>query len=307
MINSIERYLVELKKELSGSDRATIQDALSDAEEYLRTAIGNLPSNSSETEVLTSVIKKYGTPAEVAAAYKQYESRTSHPFSGPSIIAEPDTKPETQAVIKVKKPFYARFFGIFADPVAWGALFYLLLAMITGIVYFTWVVTGISVSLSLIILVIGLPIAGLFLLSVRGIALVEGRLVEALLGVRMPRRPRYADRKISIWQRFKSMISDKHTWFSMLYMLLQMPLGIFYFTLLITLIAISISLILWPVIAISLGWPVFTVAAAEYFATGWLIPVGVIIGGLLLTCTMHLAKAIGKGHGILAKALLVRL
>ena len=41
MINSIEQYLAELKKELAGSDRATIQDALSDAEEYLRTALNS--------------------------------------------------------------------------------------------------------------------------------------------------------------------------------------------------------------------------------------------------------------------------
>ncbi len=33
MIQSIDNYLAQLKKELSGCDRATIQDALSDAEE----------------------------------------------------------------------------------------------------------------------------------------------------------------------------------------------------------------------------------------------------------------------------------
>jgi uncharacterized membrane protein len=44
MINSVEEYLSELKKELAGSDRATVQDALSDAEEYLRTAMSNTPA-----------------------------------------------------------------------------------------------------------------------------------------------------------------------------------------------------------------------------------------------------------------------
>ena len=41
MINSVEQYLAELKQELAGSDRATTQDALSDAEEYLRTALSS--------------------------------------------------------------------------------------------------------------------------------------------------------------------------------------------------------------------------------------------------------------------------
>jgi uncharacterized membrane protein len=44
MINSIEEYLKELRKEMAGSDRATVQDALSDAEEYLRTALDNAVS-----------------------------------------------------------------------------------------------------------------------------------------------------------------------------------------------------------------------------------------------------------------------
>jgi hypothetical protein len=305
MINKVEQYLAELKKELSGSDRATIQDALSDAEEYLRTAMSNIPSNSTEAEELALVIKKYGTPAEVAAAYKQFESRTSPAFAIRPNIETKDV-PSTAPAVNNKRPFYARFFGVFAEPGAWGALLYLVLAMITGIFYFTWVITGISLSCGLIILVIGLPIAGLFLLSVRGIALVEGRLVEALLGVRMPRKPRYTEKNMGIWQRFKNMMRDKHTWFSMIYMLLQLPFGIFYFTVMITLITIGLSFILWPIVSLITGQPAFVFSSQEYYATGWLIPIGVIAGGLLLTATMHLAKAMGKGHGFLAKALLVR-
>ncbi len=305
MINSVEQYLIELKKELSGSDRATIQDALSDAEEYLRTALSNTPFNSTEREILASVIKKYGTPAEVAAAYKQYESLTPLTFAVRPDIEHEQTTP-TAIGTKDERPFYTRFFGIFAESKAWGALLYLILAFITGIFYFTWVVTGISVSFGLIILIIGLPIAGLFILSVRGIALVEGRLVETLLGVRMPRRTRYSEKNRGIWRRFTHMISDKHTWLSMIYMILQMPLGIFYFSLLITLVSISLGFIFWPIVAVATGWPIFTVSTSEYFATGWLIPIGIIAGGLLLTCTMHLAKVMGKGHGIMAKALLVR-
>jgi len=307
MINSIEEYLSELRKELSGSDRATIQDALSDAEEYLRTAMSNVPSDRMQSETLALVIEKYGTPAEVAAAYKQIESRTL-----PTLAVEDKTEPgpseiTPQPVVKDNRPFLVRFFRVFAEPRAWGALLYLMLAMVTGIFYFTWVVTGLSVSSGLIILIVGLPIAGLFLLSVRGIALVEGRLVEALLGVRMPRRPRYSVKNISIWQRFKNMLVDKHTWFSMIYMLLQMPLGIVYFTAFITLISVSLWLIFWPIASIAIGWPVFVTPNQDYYATGWLVPLTIVAGGLLLTVTMHLAKVFGKGHGTLAKALLVRL
>ena len=59
---------------------------------------------------------------------------------------------------------------------------------------------------------------------------VEGRIVEALLGVRMPRRPpsdRAADE--AIWTRIKEALSDIRTWSSMFYLLLMLPLGIIYF------------------------------------------------------------------------------
>ena len=195
---------------------------------------------------------------------------------------------------------------MYAEPRAWGSLIYLLLAMITGIIYFTWVVTGISVSGGLLVLIIGLPIAALFLLSVKGIALAEGRLVEALLGVRMPRRPRFSG-KTGIWQGFKNLVTDKHTWFSMVYMLLQMPLGVTYFAVFVTLVSAALGMIVWPIVAIATGLPVFVTTAHEYYATGLLIPVGIVGGGLLLTITMHLAKLAGRAHGALAKAMLVRL
>jgi len=39
MLKNVNEYLVELKKELNGSDIATVQDALADAEDHLRTAV----------------------------------------------------------------------------------------------------------------------------------------------------------------------------------------------------------------------------------------------------------------------------
>jgi uncharacterized membrane protein len=306
MINSIDQYLAMLKEELTGSDRATIQDALSDAEEYLRTALSTSSGGTAGQLTLEAVIEDYGMPEEVAAAYKQIESNNTPAFAERP-ANDSQTATPRQPAITDQRPFLVRFFGIFAEPGAWGAVLYLMLALITGIFYFTWVVTGFSLSAGLLVLVIGLPIAGLFLLSVRGLALVEGRLVEALLGVRMPRRARYTVKDVSLWQRFKNMLGDKHTWFSMIYMMLQLPLGIFYFSVLVTLISLSVSLILWPIVALTAGWPVLTIASSEYYATGWLIPITIIIGGLLLTATMHLARVLGKGHGSIAKALLVRL
>ena len=156
------------------------------------------------------------------------------------------------------------------------------------------------------ILIVGLPILGLFLLSARGIALLEGRLIEALLGVRMPRRPLFSRKDISWWQKFKSLFTERQTWTAVIYMLLQMPLGIIYFTVLISLIAVAFGLIFKPVLELVWGIPSWIIGDYGYFTPVWLLPFVVIGGILLLFATMHIAKYIGRLHGMMAKAMLVR-
>ncbi len=295
MIQSVNEYLYQLKKELAGSDSATIQDAFSDAEEHLRTALNSALESQpgvSEADALPLIIEKYGLPADVAAAYREIEARVQPAFTKP---AHTDSR-----------SIFSRFFGVFADPRAWGALLYLLFSLGTGIIYFTWAATGISLSLGFLILIIGLPLAGLFILSVRGIALVEGRIVEALLGIRMPRRPLFSRRNIGWWPQLKALVTEKRTWMTMIYMITQLPLGIIYFTVFITLIAISLAGIALPVWQLGFDLPVSNVNGVAYYLVDWMLPVAVVAGFLLLTLTMHLSRYVGRLHGIMAKALLVR-
>jgi uncharacterized membrane protein len=295
MVNNIDSYLQQLRKELANCDRATIQDALSDAEEYLRNAVDILKASKPDLAdeiVFASVMQEYGTPAEIADAYRKIEAHSS-----PSLAVR------TQ---KANRPFVSRFFGVVTEPRAWGALLYLLFTLATGIIYFTWTVTGISLSLGLLILIIGIPIAGVFILSTRGLALLEGRLVEALLGIRMPHRPLFSKNDKGVWAKFKALITDRYTWLSMVYMLIQLPLGIFYFTLFVTLISVSLGLVASPILELVFKEPMFTANGSMYFFNGWVMPIVVIVGVLLFFATLHLAKAIGNFHGNLAKAMLVR-
>ncbi len=304
MIQSIDDYLSQLKKELSGCDRATIQDAFSDAEEYLRTALSSAMANDaaiSEADALCQIIEKYGMPKEIATAYREIERRITPALAQPSYPSEP----ERTRKAKDERSFLNRFFGVFADPIAWGSFLYLLFSLATGILYFTWVVTGISLSAGLIVLIIGLPFTGVFILSVRGIGLVEGRIVEALLGIRMPRRPQFHQRNRGLWSRFKNIIFDKHTWFSIVYMIIQLPLGTLYFSVFITLIALSLYGIAMPILQLGYDIPV-NISDASYYLDGWMLFLVVIAGIVLATVTMHLAKYVGRMHGALAKALLVR-
>jgi len=292
MIKSVEEYLRQLKKELAGCDRATIQDALSDAEEYLRNTLETRP-DLAEADALLPIIEKYGMPDEVAAAYMDIESRVQ-------VALAP-------ARTSARKSLASRFFGVFADPKAWGALLFLLFfSLFSGIIYFTWAVTGISLSLGLMVLIIGLPFIGLFVLSVQGIALIEGRVVEALLGVRMPRRPIFPGKSLGWWGRFKKLISQKHTWLSIAYMILKLPLGIAYFVVFIVLISLALSGIALPILELGFDIQPLVINNVPYYTPVWLMPLTVIAGILLLILTMHLAKVLGRMQGALAKALLVR-
>ncbi len=298
MINRVEDYLAQLRKELAGCDPATIRDAESDAEEHLRNALEKARQSQptiTDADALPGIIEKYGGPEEVASAYRDFEKR-----------AMPHLAPEKLQTNH--QSFLSRFFGVVTDPRAWGAIFYMFLSLGTGIAYFTWAVTGLSLSAGLLVLIIGLPFAALFILSIRGLALLEGRLVEALLGVRMPRRPPFQEKKTGLWSKFKSLVTDRYTWFSLLYMIIQMGLGIAYFTTFTLLIAISLGLVVQPVVEQVFHQPAFRYGNnMPYFFNGWLMTLGVIAGIALFFGTMHLARWTGKLHGAWAKLMLVRL
>ena len=63
---SIPEYLDQLRAALAGADPALVQDALYDAEEYLRSELSERP-DTPEAEVIASVAGSYGAPHEVVA------------------------------------------------------------------------------------------------------------------------------------------------------------------------------------------------------------------------------------------------
>jgi hypothetical protein len=160
-------------------------------------------------------------------------------------------------------------------------------------------------SAGLLVLIISLPFIGLFFLSVRGIALIEGRIVEALLGVRMPRRPIFVDNSIGWWGRFKLLSTSKHTWFALVYMILMLPLGVIYFSVFITLISLALGLIAAPVAQWFFPYPILTIGTTQYFSSPTLLLIFWLIGLAIAVGTLHLAKLVGRWHGSMAKAILV--
>ena len=288
---TIPAYLERLRQSLQGCDPALAQDALYDAEDYLRSELAANPGKS-EAEVIAAVAGSYGAPDEVADIYRDTEARVQTALRPP---APP-----------VRKSLAGRFFGVLVDPHTYGSLFYMLLAMATGTIYFTWVVTGAGLSAGLAILIIGIPFVILFIGATRILALVEGRIVEVMLGERMPRRPLYTDRNQPVLQRIGAMFTDPRTWGTMLYFLAMLPLGTTYFTVAVTLLAVSVAFIAWP-FAWWFGNPEYINIELGWFdpSSPWVWPLSIATGVLLLFATLHLARLVGRMHGKLAKYLLV--
>jgi len=294
--NTVEGYLAELNLALRGADPALVQDALYDAEDNLRTALADAGDAEATPEAIASAIDAYGTPEEVAEAYRSAELTVAAALRKPP-MARPTSGFGAGPL--------GRFFGIVMDPAAWGALFYLLLSVATGVLYFTIVMTGVSMTLGLLILIIGVPFALLFLGTIRAISLAEGRMVEGLLGERMPRRPRTVGVQGNLWERIKSWLMDYRTWTTMLYMVLQMPLGIIYFTVMVLALTLSAGAIAAPFVQMATNEPVFRGLTYGYYLEPWGMPLVVLVGVLGLFVTLWLAKGLGKVHGMWAKTMLV--
>jgi uncharacterized membrane protein len=295
---SIDQYLGQLREELAGADSALIQDALYDAEEYLRAEVAAHPDKS-ESDVLELIASTYGAPDEVASAYRDTEVKVKAAMATPRREA---------------KSALGRFFGVFLDPRAYMSLFFMLLALATGIIYFVLAVTGLSLSAGLSVLIIGVPFFLMFMAVCRVVSLAEGRLIEAMTGVRMPRRPVYQGKALGFWARIGEMLKDPRTWTTIAYFILMLPIGIFYFVIAVAGLSVSLSLTVLPIVVVfgQAGW--FGPGGVEIFSSsqpGWIfntvygIALLGIVGVLLLTSLMHLARGIGRLHAMFAKSMLV--
>jgi hypothetical protein len=203
---------------------------------------------------------------------------------------------------------WQQIFGVFVDPAVYKALAYMILSLGTGIAYFTIVVTGVSTAGGMLVLIVGIPLFVAVLGLVRAMALLEGRIVEVLLGTRMPRRVRSDPPGAGFLQRMWFWIRDGRTWASMAYMILMLPLGITYFTVVVTGLAVGLALITAPV----WGWFadgsfIWEGVTYDWWFPAWGIPLAFVAGVIVLVGLMHVVRWIGRGHAVFAKAMLVRL
>ena len=285
-------YLSDLKLALAGQDQALVQDALYDAEDHIRAAL----SESEDTpDVFANIVQSYGTAQEIAEYYCDMESTVNHALHG-------SKKPSTPIMKN-------RFFSVLTDGDAYRAMIYMVLAAPIGIVYFGWVAIFGLGSLSASLLIIGIPFFLIFLKSMELFSLFEGRLIEMLLGQRMPRRPCYQkhvqyDNKLQGWlSAIGELLKGRRIWTTIIYLGLQAWLGLIYFMTLVTGAILSIAVFISPIVdpilhainpanTIDIDWYWFPIAMPGSFITFVII--------------LHLAKIIGNQQAKFARYLLVR-
>jgi signal transduction histidine kinase len=122
---------------------------------------------------------------------------------------------------------------------------YLLLALPMGIFTFTVVVTGWSVSLGLLITLIGVPLAMLTIYVSRWMAWVERRRAALVVGepirgvYKKPATGRFLD-------RLKAQFTDPSTWKDLGWHLLLLPIGIIDFVVVVAAWSVAFGLLLMP-------------------------------------------------------------
>ena len=197
---TIPEYLEQLRAALAGADKAMIQDAVYDAEEYLRSELAENPGKS-EAEVIASVAGSYGAPEEVADIYRETEVTVAKALRPP--------------VPPKRKSLLGRFFGVAADARTYGALFYMLLSLATGIVWGAR--AGVSFALE-VIAYKALPV-----LMLGGLESVPGAIVGGLaIGV--------LEKLFEIYWGQPLLGGNTETWFAFvlaLFVLLFRPQGLF--------------------------------------------------------------------------------
>ena len=296
---SVNDYLTALRAELSGEDPALIQDALYDAEEYLRAEVAEHPEMS-EAAVLERLLMTYGRPEEIAAAYRDTETKVKRALQ-PPVVKRP-TSPNP----------LDRFLAVYSDPHAYMSLFFMFLSLITGTLYFTFAVTALSLSLGLIILIVGFPLFVVFIHIARVISLGEGRLLEAVSGERMPRRPVHPGPRGTFWERIFATLRDPRTWSTIGYLVMMMPLGIAYFVIAVIGISVGLAMLLVPLAGVAnrvgfwAQWDIDTIRISPAFLDtpmGWVF--SAVLGIVILTAVLHLARTLIGFHARAAKVMLV--
>jgi signal transduction histidine kinase len=132
--------------------------------------------------------------------------------------------------------------SIFAESRTWRELFYAVLALPLGIAGFVWVVVSLSVSLGLSVTLIGIPLLAVCVLFSRGLGGAHRAIGRALLDAKVD-SPIVNRQRRGIWAR----LTEINGWRAIAFMLIQFPVAIFDFVVVVTLWSMALGSLTYPI------------------------------------------------------------
>lgn len=139
-----------------------------------------------------------------------------------------------------------RAYGPLFELRTWTASVHLALNLGLGIAWFTVAVTLFSLSIGLMVTLVGIPLLVATVNFGRAVGAVERGRARVLFGVELPPFPRPA-LEGSFWHRSRQVIGDGPGWLGLAYSMVALPWGIITFTVTVVVWSVSLPMAAFPI------------------------------------------------------------
>jgi hypothetical protein len=202
-----------------------------------------------------------------------------------------------------------RFFSVMGNGQSYLNMIYLLASFPLGVLYFIFLVSGLSLGISLVIIWVGIPILVMVGIVLWAFANFERSITIHLLKEDLPSLSIPTKDGTDLWARIKKHLSKPVTWKSILYLSLKFPLGIFTFVILVTLISLTLTFLTMPInynfmhssqagIFLSSDSPIWTI---DSLGDALLLA---LFGLMMWPITMHVSNRLAWVHAKFARIML---
>ena len=192
------------------------------------------------------------------------------------------------------------FFGIIAKPEPWLNILYNLISFPLGIFYFVFLLTGIVLGLSLLIIWIGIFILFAMMLIWWYLSMFERELAILFCRVKIAPMKREEDEGKSLWSKFVLHLKQPVTWKGLLFLFMKFPIGILQFVITVTLISVVGGLISAP-----FTYSYIDIDTGLFYINSLPIAIYCCLFGIILVFpVLHLFNFLGKILGQFASVLL---
>jgi len=205
-----------------------------------------------------------------------------------------------------------RFVGVVAEPQSYRNLAYLLLGLPLGTLWFTLIVTGLSVSISmLVVALLGIPMLWAMWYAIRAFGNVERATSRLMLGVELRPAPMSSSAGGNVWRRLRVISGERDRWRELGYLMLRFPAGLATFTAAVTALTVPLTIAYAPFYARYVGdhsfgdWSQSERIDEISSGSPWswlLVPLGLI----LLLVAFHAMNALARTCGRWAESWLAR-